>query len=330
MPSHQGLTCQGWNWTLADIKAEGKETDVGAMYITDDGKTRLHIKIETEYRTTVGLCFRQSVANGVEVDWGDGSAIETFSNRGNTNILPSHTYTNIGEYVITLNPLNNCVLSLGNGNPSYNILGDLSNMLARYTLHQVFIGKNTTIMGYAFSNTMNLKNITVPNGITINQNAFTYARALILILPASITSLVQSIFDSFYSSKIVVSNLTNIQFRAFMNASYLSKIIIPKNVNSIESNAFYACVYISNLKIPASVTNIESAIFAVCVNVKTYDFSTHTSIPSLSNINAFTSIPFDCKIIVPDSLYEDWKVATNWSTYASYIIKKTDWEASQV
>ena len=30
LPSHDGLICQGWNWTLADIKAENKETDVGA------------------------------------------------------------------------------------------------------------------------------------------------------------------------------------------------------------------------------------------------------------------------------------------------------------
>jgi hypothetical protein len=60
-----------------------------------------------------------------------------------------------------------------------------------------------------------------------------------------------------------------------------------------------------------------------------YDFSHHTAVPTLANANAFTGIPSDCKIIVPDALYDKWVSATNWSTYASYIIKKTDWNKLQ-
>jgi hypothetical protein len=57
-----------------------------------------------------------------------------------------------------------------------------------------------------------------------------------------------------------------------------------------------------------------------------YDFSQHATIPTLANTDAFSSIPSDCKIIVPDSLYDNWIVATNWSSYVSYIIKKGDWD----
>lgn len=60
-----------------------------------------------------------------------------------------------------------------------------------------------------------------------------------------------------------------------------------------------------------------------------YDFSQYSAVPSLANTSAFISIPSDCKIIVPDALYDEWKAATNWSTYASKIIKKSDWDASQ-
>ena len=35
------------------------------------------------------------------------------------------------------------------------------------------------------------------------------------------------------------------------------------------------------------------------------------------------------KIIVPDALYDEWIVATNWATYASQIIKKSEWDAQQ-
>lgn len=48
LPSHDGLICQGWNWTLQDIKDAGRELDIGALYITDDGKTRLYVDVDTE------------------------------------------------------------------------------------------------------------------------------------------------------------------------------------------------------------------------------------------------------------------------------------------
>ena len=55
--------------------------------------------------------------------------------------------------------------------------------------------------------------------------------------------------------------------------------------------------------------------------------STQFIMTSLSSTNAFSSIPSDCKIIVPDTLYDTWIAATNWSTYASKIIKKSEWDA---
>lgn len=66
LSSHDGLICQGWNWTFQDIKSVGHAVDVGAMYITDDGKTRIYIHLE-EGRTSpmLSIC-----PNGtVTVDW---------------------------------------------------------------------------------------------------------------------------------------------------------------------------------------------------------------------------------------------------------------------
>ena len=45
-PSHNGLICQGWNWSLADLKTANRKMNVGAMYVTDDGKTRIYIHLE--------------------------------------------------------------------------------------------------------------------------------------------------------------------------------------------------------------------------------------------------------------------------------------------
>lgn len=377
LPSHTGLTCQGWNWTLADIKAEGIEIDVGATYITDDGKTRLYIRIDELGRTSVPLCFQQSVANGVEVNWGDGSATETFSGDGTTNIFPIHTYSSIGEYVITLNPLNDCQLVLGGKNTSYCIMGETNNTNAIYRLmlYKAFLGRNSNIDAGSFTICSNLQEITIPIGLIstkgssfegctnlrnivfpnttelIDYKSFTGCNFITnMEIPNSVKSFSSySLYNCNHLTRAVIpTGVTAIGGSAFTGCSSLSYIKIPNTVTTIQAS-FNNCINLTSITIPNSVTSIGSAfqgctslvkvkmsknvrtiskqLFNNCVNLLTVDFSEYTEIPALENINAFNGLPNDCKIIVPDSLYEDWIVATNWSTYASYIIKKTDWEA---
>ena len=77
LPSHDGLICQGWNWTLQDIKDAGRELDIGALYITDDGKTRLYVDVDTETWDDFVLNYWQDPRNATTVDWGDGTTPET-------------------------------------------------------------------------------------------------------------------------------------------------------------------------------------------------------------------------------------------------------------
>ena len=100
-PSHDGLICQGWNWSLADIKTTNRKMNVGAMYITDDGKTRIYIRLE-EGRTSpmLGVC-----PNGlVTVDWGDGTTPDKLKGTSTTTVkwTPNHAYAAPGEDVIKL------------------------------------------------------------------------------------------------------------------------------------------------------------------------------------------------------------------------------------
>jgi hypothetical protein len=61
-------------------------------------------------------------------------------------------------------------------------------------------------------------------------------------------------------------------------------------------------------------------MFNNCTGMAFYDFTSHTSVPTLSNISAFSGIPSDCEIRVPAVLYDEWIAATNWSAYASKIV----------
>ena len=76
LPSHEGLSAQGWNYTLEQMKSNlsSGACNIGCMYTTDDGKTRITLTIQDAKYSEIPLVFQQTAANGVQVDWGDGSA----------------------------------------------------------------------------------------------------------------------------------------------------------------------------------------------------------------------------------------------------------------
>lgn len=191
-PIHEGLTFQGWNYTLEKVKAFTRPMNVGAMYITNDGKTRLHIRIATEGRMNVPLYISQTVANGVTIDWGDGSATETLAGTGNVNT--THTYASIGNYTITLDPVGSCTLGFGDGSSSHCVLGSTNNNGRIYCnfLKSVRIGDGVTSIGSnAFYYCNSLASINIPDGITsIGSNAFYECGSLaIFTIPESVTSI---------------------------------------------------------------------------------------------------------------------------------------------
>ena len=94
-PTHEGLTAQGWNWDLSAAKtyvAEYGSLNIGQQYITSDGKTRIYITL-TEGRISPILQLYLNNNSELDIDWGDGSAVQTI-NKTNTNMETfSHTYT---------------------------------------------------------------------------------------------------------------------------------------------------------------------------------------------------------------------------------------------
>lgn len=166
-PTHDGLVCQGWNWTLDAIKVLNRPVTVGAMYITDDGATRLHIRIATIGRMTVPLYIGQTVANGVSIDWGDGSTAETLAGTGNVNT--SHTYADPGDYVISLMPEDGCTLSFGSNSDQYCVMGSIEENGKVYCnmLQDVQVGAGVTSIGdYAFFYCYSLASVTIPDSVT--------------------------------------------------------------------------------------------------------------------------------------------------------------------
>ena len=92
------------------------------------------------------------------------------------------------------------------------------------------------------------------------------------------------------------------------------------SVTSIGSSAFYSCYSLSSITIPHGVKSIGKSAFNNCSGVRYYDFTRHTAVPTLSATNSFNGIAADYNIRVPAALAGKWKAATNWATYADYIV----------
>ena len=88
----------------------------------------------------------------------------------------------------------------------------------------------------------------------------------------------------------------------------------------IGNYAFRDCTGLTSITIPGSVTSIGNYAFGRCTNLTEIDFSTHNAVPTLANTNAFNNTSANLVIKVPSALVDEWKAATNWSTYADKIM----------
>ena len=100
----------------------------------------------------------------------------------------------------------------------------------------------------------------------------------------------------------------------------VQKVEIGEGVTSTGNNAFQYCYSLASVVIPESVTSIGSNAFYNCYGVRCYDFTVCTSVPTLINTNTFSNIAADCQMLIPAALYDEWSVATNWATFASYMV----------
>ena len=306
-PLHNGLICQGWNWSLADLKTTNRKMNVGVMYITDDGKTRIYIRLE-EGRTSpmLGVC-----PNGtVTVDWGDGTTPDTLTGTSTTTVkwTPNHAYAAPGEYVIkltvdgTMGFYGEFSLTSASAILRYSSSDDNRNYVYRSSVQKIEIGNGITSIGYsAFYSCYSLASITIPNGITsIGYSAFYSCYSLASItIPNGVTNIVDSVFD---------------------NCRSLASITIPNGITSVGDSAFNNCYSLASITMPNGITSVGDSAFKNCRGVAFYDFTACTTVPTLASTTAFTGIPADCQIRVPAALVDAWKAATNWSTYADYIV----------
>lgn len=323
------LTAQGWNWSLANAQAyvaKYGRLNVGQMYVTTDGKTHIliHIAADTPAnRLTFYLRWTQTVSNGVTVDWGDGSAPETFSGTSAAN--HAHTYAAGGDYHITLDVTSGTMLFEGNSSNSVFGASGNANSYNRGRIRAIWFGANMTGIGdRVFYNCMAISTITIPYGVeSIGSYAICYGHSLTAItIPDGVRSIGGNAFNN-CDGLIVITipeSVASIGVSAFQSCIALTDLTIPDSVARITGYAVSYLRSLTTLTIPESVATIESSAFQNNYSISEYHIRPTTP-PTLSSTNAFSDIASDCVMYVPysedHSILEAYKTASNWSTYAS-------------
>lgn len=323
-PVHEGLTFQEWNWEFEDAKDyvnQYGKLDIGANYITDDGKTRLHINIYAIERNNVTLSFGQSVPNGVSIDWGDGNISQTATNTGQVTL--NHQYNEVGDYIITLSPSDDCQINLAT------YLFTDKKPYAR-VLKKVEFGRNISITGGAFHYCSSLESVVFTKsaysgGTSIFEGCTSLKCA---VIPRDTTSIATYVFRYCYAMKRLVLPKTITTMAAYNSVSceQMRRICFSGQV-TLGSYAFSSCSNLVEVIAPNGFVSLPIYVFSGCAGLLIMDLSKSESVPAMENKNAFSNLNSDFKIAVPDALYDEWIAATNWSAYASYIVKASEFNA---
>lgn len=271
LPEHDGLVCQGWNYDLATIKAYNRAVNVGAMYTTDDGTTRIYITLN-EGRTSpmLGVCPKGTVT----VDWGDGSEPDVLTGTSTSVVqwTPTHHYASAGDYVIRLS-VEGSVELMGAANAGAYLLrhsadDDGRNGAYLGAIRKVEIGEAVAIGGYALYKCGALTSVTIPVGLTtIGGCAFHSCSALVSVaFPKGVRYISGSTCYGCFSitSVSIPDSVTTIYSYAFIECHALASVTIPNRVKEIGSDVFHNCFPLASIVIPNSVTSIGTDAFHGC------------------------------------------------------------------
>lgn len=330
LPTQPGLICQEWNWTFAEAQSYVQEyglLEVGATYITDDGKTRLYITIPNNGRLTIPLYIKQSASTGVLVDWGDGSTKENKSGSGEKTF--THTYASPGDYIISLE-VRNGTLTLGHNNGTYTLLGTVADTskYAQSWLTKIEIGSGLIFGLSSLNHAISLKSVTIPNTITTTSaDCFRNCYSLeYLALPKSITIIANYCFASNYKLVAISlpNSITQIGNRAFSYIYTLQKLILPDSLISLGDYALAYTYANPEIRLPNNVTTIGTNTFAYCYGLRKIAIS-KTKIEQLPD-SAFYGDYSLTKIKFPKTLTKiDSQAFVN--AYALFILDFSESEA---
>lgn len=293
LPTQKGLICQEWNYTLEDIKEQNGKADVGATYITDDGKTRIYITVNQP--STIPLYYSQTVSHGVIIDWGDGSEMESRADRNTVGFI-EHAFEK-GDYIITLDVIDSCLLSLGKSSDSYNLFNQSNNnnyneglgATRRFCITAFFSGKNIKLSPGVFYRQQKMKVISLSKDLQLSYSSWSSS----------------VYFGQCYNLDAIIfpRGTTCIPSYATSNAISLKLVSIPNTVTTILDCAFQYCPQLTSICFPASTNSIDQPFSSPSITCEnTTRRSIHIANKQISSVNYLFCSSLIESCAVPDNI----------------------------
>ena len=309
----------------AGVAASGGGDDGYTLGPAEDGATELYISIEAAQLKEQQLCFCQTVANGVSIDWGDGSAAETAAGTG--PVYPTHSYAAAGDYKIRLLPADGCSLTIGGGTSVVKTVFNDGTSVAGgrgVVLKKAVIGKEVTTVGrYAFQNCWNLEEVYVQDGVeTLGLSCFQNCTGLHRIrLPSTLTSInAGSEFNGCYAlSEInIPMSVTAIGGNAFQDCQSLKRISFP-GIASIGASALIRCRGLQRVDLPATLTTLAYNFASQTINLREIHLAATTPPPLSGNLTTGYS---NFVVYIPAGSLAAYSSANRWSSITAKLIEE--------
>ena len=252
-PSHTGLTAQGWNWTLADAKTYVQTNgflDIGQNYITDDGSTRIYIRIDgCDIHPDFGIKFYNSTGVTTVIDWGDG----TTTNSTETSLTNySHTYAQDGNYVVKLTSTTGTIKF---PNSSSVTISYPDYAWQKFRFRKIEFGSNiSTFNQFNFYGFGQLKSITIPNisGLGFGAESFEYCRSLTgVVFPPDCSNNIGN-YAFRYSHSLKRISFSKAQSGSLGNSTFAESIIKRASISNdcTVTSMFYTCRNLEKVVFP--------------------------------------------------------------------------------
>lgn len=298
---------RGWNMTREEIMARVEYygyCDVGGVYSPENS-----LEIEIDLGGAEGsfsLHIGQTEANGVTVDWGDGSSDSLGATAGFVDI--EHNYS-VRKAKIKINANNGFVRLEGTGTSAddgLSIFGSRADFWRKVQVLSVAIGKNVAVGNDALRECRNLRCLVLSDSIgdVIPANFAQACRCMTaLVLPRGITRINSGAFLDFVSARFVSlpEGITYFSSNSIDQASVCDRLTIPLSCETLGAQSCRSYQTARKMMLPPLVTTVPqyfvsdwTALVEVVLhdNIKRIDANGFRKMPSVKLLEFPTKLEY--------------------------------------
>ena len=332
IPVRSGWSAGYWNCTLQEIKDQNLPIDVAAIRIPVDSNGNKCIRIcLPKGKLTLGVTLSLGANSVVLVNFGDGSQDVLIRNNpkydSQFQSTSLHTYPAPGYYEITFTvnegyyEIYPDIVLFGKARSNSNKNSPKVNPEDYVYLNAIQEMPSDSICPYntsartCFNKSYysTIDNVSWVKFFSLNANGSTDHKHLSAKNATSLQRVSIPIRGGLGKFDFTgCTALTELKFSWKEDSTYS----LPTLTGCTNLTALYTGITSDN----GGYCTIKENMFSGCVSMKLYDFSRSLVVIPLDNVNAFTGIPDDCEIHVKASLYNEWKSAPNWTTYADHLV----------